>query len=81
MRQIAYTKSAKRELQRLPKDVQRRIVAAAHRLASTGHGDVVKLSGMDPAYRLRVGTYRVLFDYEEDIIVIKVIRHRRESYA
>lgn len=79
-RQLVYSRPGLRDLRDLPKDVQRRVVDALERLATTGHGDVTKLSAMDPAYRMRVGTYRVLFDFEGSGIVVKAIRHRRESY-
>lgn len=31
-------------------------------------------------YRFRVGDYRVIFDVEEDVLIILTIRHRREVY-
>ncbi len=39
-----------------------------------------KLTNFEPAYRLRVGNYRILFDIIDDTIVIIKIKHRRESY-
>ncbi|WP_172128727.1 type II toxin-antitoxin system RelE family toxin [Arcobacter acticola] len=39
-----------------------------------------KLTNFEPAYRLRIGDYRVLFDVEENIIIIGRILHRKESY-
>ena len=39
-----------------------------------------KLTNFEPAYRLRVGDYRILFDVSENIIEIGRILHRRESY-
>ena len=43
-------------------------------------GDVKRLTYFDPPYRLRVGDYRVLFDVEDQEIVIYRILHRKESY-
>ena len=34
----------------------------------------------EPAYRLRVGNYRVLFDVVEDTIIIGRVLHRQNSY-
>ena len=31
-------------------------------------------------YRFRVGDYRIIFDVEEDTLVILTMRHRREVY-
>lgn len=43
-------------------------------------GDVKKLTGTTPEYRLRVGDYRVLFEIEGAKVVIYRVRHRREAY-
>ncbi len=42
--------------------------------------NVKKLVRFEPAYRLRVGEYRVLFDVDNDLIKIGRILHRKESY-
>lgn len=43
-------------------------------------GDVKKLTNFSPEYRLRVKNYRILFEIENDKIIIHRIKHRRESY-
>lgn len=42
--------------------------------------NIKKLTNFEPAYRLRVGDYRVLFDVIEDTIYIGRVLHRQESY-
>ena len=42
--------------------------------------NVKKLTNFEPAYRLRVGDYRVLFDVTEGSIEIGRILHRKNSY-
>ena len=42
--------------------------------------NVKKLTNFEPAYRLRIGDYRVLFDVVDDCIEIGRVLHRRESY-
>jgi len=42
--------------------------------------NIKKLTNFEPAYRLRVGNYRVLFDVIEDIIIIARVLHRQNSY-
>jgi mRNA interferase RelE/StbE len=42
--------------------------------------DVKRLTNFTPEYRLRIGDYRVLFEIEEETIIIYRIRHRREAY-
>lgn len=41
---------------------------------------VKKLTQFEPAYRLRVGDYRILFDVDDDKILIGRVLHRKESY-
>jgi len=42
--------------------------------------NVKKLTNFEPAFRLRIGDYRVLFDVSEDTIVIGRVLHRKDSY-
>ena len=44
-------------------------------------GDVKRLTNYTPEYRLRVGSWRVLFEVEQDKITIYRIKHRREAYS
>ncbi len=43
-------------------------------------GDVKKLTNFVPNYRLRVGNYRVLFEVEDNSVVIYRVRHRKDVY-
>ena len=42
--------------------------------------NIKKLTNFEPAYRMRVGDYRVLFDVVEDTIFVGRVLHRQESY-
>jgi len=42
--------------------------------------NIKKLQNYNPTHRLRVGNYRVLFDIEDDTIIIGRIKHRKEAY-
>ncbi|MCI5124368.1 MAG: type II toxin-antitoxin system RelE/ParE family toxin [Candidatus Electrothrix sp. AU1_5] len=42
--------------------------------------NVKKLTNFEPAYRLRVGNYRILFDVSETTIEIGRVLHRKDSY-
>jgi mRNA interferase RelE/StbE len=44
------------------------------------NGDIKKLTNFSPEFRLRVGNYRILFEIENNKIIIYTIRHRKESY-
>ncbi|MFO7683172.1 MAG: type II toxin-antitoxin system RelE/ParE family toxin [Chloroflexota bacterium] len=43
--------------------------------------NVKKLTNFEPAYRLRVGDYRILFDIVGDTIEIGRVLHRKDSYV
>ena len=42
--------------------------------------NIKRLRSFEPAYRLRVGDFRILFDVEEDRIVIGRVMHRKDAY-
>lgn len=42
--------------------------------------NIKKLKNHNHTYRLRVGDYRILFDIEDEIIIVGRIKHRKESY-
>jgi len=79
---ILLTRSAARELERVPaKDRQRivtRIGALAHDPRAAG---AEKLSG-DDKYRIRQGDYRILYEIVDAELIVTVVRvgNRREVY-
>ena len=42
--------------------------------------NIKKLTNFEPAYRVRVGNYRILFDILDDTIIIGRVLHRQSSY-
>lgn len=42
--------------------------------------NIKKLTNFEPAYRLRVGDYRILFDVVDEVIIIGRVLHRQNSY-
>jgi len=42
--------------------------------------NVKKLTNFEPAFRLRIGDFRILFDVTEETIEIGRILHRKDSY-
>jgi len=42
--------------------------------------NIKKLTNFEPAYRLRIGNYRILFDILDDTIIIGRVLHRQNSY-
>ncbi len=83
MYSVFYTSAAARQFRRLPHDVVHPIRDAIEALANnprTLHTE--KLEGSPHAYRLRVGSYRVLYTIDDRTrrVVIYRIAHRREAY-
>jgi len=50
-------------------------------LAADLSWDVKKLTARTHEYRLRVGTLRVLFTLEKDLISIYAVRDRKKAYG
>ena len=79
---VSYTGSARRELRRLSREMQRRVQGAVEALGREPRPQgCVKLTG-SPYWRIRVGQYRVIYEIEDDRLVVVIIRvrHRREAY-
>ncbi len=76
---VKLTKKAEKFIKKQDKDTQRRIIKA---IVELPEGDVKKLKGIKETYRLRVGDYRVLFekDDEELIIIVIDVGNRGEIY-
>jgi mRNA interferase RelE/StbE len=81
--QIDITPAAKRQLRKLPKSTQPLIAAAIEGLAIEPRPDgVVKLEGGKDKYRVRVHTYRIIYEISDrqlSVLVVKV-GHRRDVY-
>lgn len=83
--QVFFTKSARREFDRLPENVQQRVVDALQVLGSNPFSELLsikKLRGAPSLYRVRLGDYRVVYTLEKDRLVVTIIKigHRREVY-
>lgn len=81
--QIEFKPSASKELEKLPRQMVIRVVAAIRELADNPYpSGVKKLSGFDRTFRIRVGDFRVLYDIYENRLVIEIIRirHRKDVY-
>lgn len=74
---ISYSKQAVKFLKKQTPSVRERIQTAVHRLPK---GDIVKLSGEQNLYRLRVGDYIVIIDKQGAILYIKRIDNRGQAY-
>jgi mRNA interferase RelE/StbE len=78
--QIEYGSSALDDLDRLPARERAQIIRKIERLGHGLRGDVKRLHEAEAAYRLRMGNYRILFDVESHVIVIRKIGNRKDVY-
>jgi len=80
---VQYARSARKELESLPSSVQDRILKAVDdlRINSRPRGSK-KLKAAVDTYRIRVGDYRVVYEIEEEelIVLIVRVRHRKDVY-
>ncbi len=67
---IQYNKKCLKYLKKLGKTNQLRIIKAINELP---FGDVKRLQGDNPNYRLRIGDYRVVFSKDEEKWIILII--------
>jgi mRNA interferase RelE/StbE len=72
---------ALKDLRGLPTNLQARILEKVEFMRDDLQGDVKHLTNFTPEYRLRVGTYRILFEIEDEIIVIYRVKHRSQAYS
>lgn len=77
---LEISEEALAQLRALPKEQRRRIGEKLDALQTDLRGDVKKLAGQEGKYRLRVGSFRVLFTLEKDRIMVHVVRDRKDAY-
>jgi mRNA interferase RelE/StbE len=72
---VEFAPRARKDLLRLDRQVQRRVIEALDRLAAGERlpGDVRRLAG-STEYRLRVGDWRIRFELDGDRLLITVVR-------
>ncbi len=84
MVRILISRSAERELARLPRDVQRRFAQAIEERAKDPRPrpglDIRPLRGMKGAWRLRVGAYRAIYELGEEELRFTRFGHRSNVF-
>jgi mRNA interferase RelE/StbE len=79
--EIVFSQKAKKQLFKLERSIQERIISALERIRIRPKSYITKLIG-DPGYKLRVGDYRIIMDIDKDKLLILVIKvgHRKNIY-
>jgi mRNA interferase RelE/StbE len=81
--QVQVSKSAAKEIEKLPPAVVERIIPALIKLAEdprpTG---CKKLKGTGDIYRIRVGDYRIIYVVDDTVRIVDIrkVGHRRDVY-
>jgi len=68
------------QLRALSKEQRQRIGQKLDALQTDLQSDVKKLAGKTGRYRLRVGCYRILFTLENDLIIVHLVKDRKDAY-
>jgi len=80
---IVYKKPAVKSIQKLTPQIKKRLKRKLEFFISQDDPLVYAKALTKPAdaqYRFRVGNYRVLFDVENDNIVVLLVQHRKDVY-
>jgi mRNA interferase RelE/StbE len=79
---VEILRSAQRGLAKIDQEARLRIVAAIRDLANDPRPPGSKKLAGRPAWRIRVGSYRVIYEiYDERLLVVVVaIGHRKDVY-
>lgn len=80
---VEFTRSAEKELRKIDKSKVAAIYGEIERLEFNPRPyGVKKLVGADRTYRIRVGNYRIVYEIEDDVLLVLIIRiaHRKDVY-
>ena len=81
--EVEVSRTAEKQLRKLPRDVQERVVRRMLLLAEDPFPQgAKKLTGYDDVYRVRVGRYRILYSVSRRrmVIIILKVGQRKDVY-
>ena len=64
----------------LPKEIRRNFGQRMEAMRDDLRGDVLKLRDKGNRYRLRIGTFRILFVLAGDVIQVYAVKDRKKAY-
>jgi len=81
---VEFAPAAVRQIGKLERNSQRRIVARIEALSSTPRpAGTRKLVGKSDLYRVRIGEHRVIYQIRDDQLLVLIVKvgHRRDVYS
>jgi mRNA interferase RelE/StbE len=81
--EVSLESHARRDLRRLPESVLSRVLRAIAQLAMNPRPEGCrKIVGSTSDWRLRVGSYRVIYEIDDAARAVRImyVRHRRDAY-
>jgi mRNA interferase RelE/StbE len=78
---VIFSDKAYKQLKKLDRETQSRIIAALERIRIRPERHITKLIG-DPGYKMRIGDFRIILDIDHNTLRILVIKigHRKKVY-
>ncbi len=82
MYEVAIRRRAEKDIADLPASVARRVAEAIAALKSDPRPPGTRKLEADAGYRIRVGDYRIVYEIDDDVrrVIIVRVRHRRDVY-
>ena len=80
---IKVQRSAAKALKKIPKLDRKRVGKKIDSLAEKlPNPDTTKMKGNNPFHKIRVGDYRIVYEIQDDILLILIIKigHRKDIY-
>ncbi len=79
---LKITKNAQKSLSKIDEPFQTKIINKIYFLGNNPYYNAKKLTGRD-AYRIRIGSYRVIYEINNDELIVLVINisHRKDIYT
>ena len=83
MHEVYLEHAAEKDLKKLPGEIFQRIIIHIKSLAGTPRpSGCRKITGAKNDWRIRVGDYRIIYEVDDNVRVVKImgVRDRREAY-
>ncbi len=79
--EVKYDPKAEKQLDKLQRDVAKRIINKMRQAGEIGHG-IERIENEPYGYKIRVGDYRVLVDltFNPNVIWVRYVDHRGRIY-